>query len=155
MYSYLTANYPDILETIRLSDIPIYEILEQFDLQGLFQFTKTKIQSTSFDRKAIKEFYDTYKDTHQSHQIKQEIINNIEYYERTTTISKIDTAIFIYNHKTLLNIFNTYNIEHNLEPEIIQPEKFYYAGMYEINELDINTSISIANNILEEELLAS
>jgi len=27
--------------------------------------------------------------------------------------------------------------------------------MYEINELDINTSISIANNILEEELLAS
>ena len=28
MYSYLTANYPDILETIRFSTIPIYEILE-------------------------------------------------------------------------------------------------------------------------------
>ena len=155
MYSYLTANYPDILETIRLSDIPIYEILEQFDIQGLFQFTKTKIQSITFDRKLIKEFYDTYKDTHQDYQIKQEIINNIDYFERTITISKIDTAIFIYNHSILLNIFTTYNIDHNLQFETIAPDKFYIQGMYEINPLDINTSISIANNILEEELLSA
>ena len=154
MYSYLTANYPDILETIRLSDIPIYEILEQFDTQGLFQFTKTKIQSTTFDRKSIKEFYDTYKDIHKNYQIKEEIINNIDYFERNTTISKIDTATFIYNHSILLKIFTTYNIDHNLQFEIIPPDKFYTQGMYEINPLNINTSISIANNILEEELVA-
>ena len=154
MYSYLTANYPDILETIRLSDIPIYEILEQFDTQGLFQFTKTKIQSTTFDRKSIKEFYDTYKDIHKNYQIKEEIINNIDYFERTITISKIDTATFIYNHSILLKIFTTYNIDHNLQFEIIPPDKFYTQGMYEINPLNINTSISIANNILEEELVA-
>lgn len=155
MYSYLTANYPDILESIRVSDIPIYEILEQFDTKGLFEFEKEKVKSISFDRKAIKEFYNIYKDTHQDYKIKQEIINNIDCFQKEITISRIKSARFKYNHKTIIDIFTKYNIENSLQIETIPPDNFYTIGMYELNPMDINTSISIANNINEEELFCA
>jgi hypothetical protein len=147
MYSYLCANYPDILEKIRLSDTPIYEILEQFEIKELFIFEKEKIKSITYDRKLIQEFYDFYKDTHEDYQIKEEISNNIDYFKKSSTLSRIKNATFEYKHHTLIDIFTQYNIDiSDIEEEEIDKDEFYEVGMYEIEEIHLNKAITLANN---------
>lgn len=146
MYSYLTAKYPDILEQIRFSDIPIYEILEQFEIEGLFYFEKESFDSLSFDRKKIKKFYEAYSVTHDDYEIKQEIRNNIDSFTKIYTMSRISKAVFTFDSNKLKNMFRMYDIDS--EPICDQqelPDKFYISGMYELHQFELNKSISIAN----------
>lgn len=146
MYSYLTANYPDVLEHIRLSDTPIYEVLEQFEIQGLFSFKKESINSLAFDRKKIKEFYEAYAPTHQDYEIKQEIIDNIEHFTNVTQISRIKEASFRFDYIIIKDIFTLYGISiDTLHAETILEDKFYESGMYDMVSLELNQSFSLAN----------
>ncbi len=146
MYSYLTANYPDILEHIRFSDTPIYEILEQFEMQGLFSFKKESIKSLSFDRKKIKEFYKAYSSSHKDYEIKQEIVDNIEHFTNITSISKIKEVSFSFNYSIISDIFKRYNIFiDTLQPETILTDKFYESNMYEMISFKLNQSCSLAD----------
>lgn len=148
MYSYLCANYPDILERIRLSNTPIYELLEQFELNELFQFEKEKVRSFTFDRKLIKKFYESYKETHEDYQIKEEIINNIDFFQKETTLSRIKSATFQYKHQTLLDILTSYNINTtDLDYEEITEDIFYEVGMYEMETFELNKAIALAQII--------
>lgn len=82
MYQYLKENYADILLTIKQSTTPIYEVLEKMEMESIFTFEITKEEVTSFDRKAIKEFYDAYKKTLSDIEIKQEIYNNLDFFRK-------------------------------------------------------------------------
>lgn len=156
MYSYLTANYPDILEQIKLSDTPIYEVLEQFEIQGLFRFEKEKVDSLSFDRKKIKKFYKAYASTHNGDEIKKKIKNNIGSFTKFNSTSRISEAIFTLDYKKLSDIFQIYNIDmNNISSEKQESDKFYSSKMYELYEVDINQSLSIANNKYFEALLTA
>lgn len=148
MYSYLSSNYPDILEHIRLSDTPIYEVLEQFEIQGLFSFEKETINSLVFDRKKIREFYEAYSHTHQDYEIKQEIIDNIEHFTSVTKISRIKEAYYNFDYSIIRDIFKTYDIAiDTLQDEPILADKFYESGMYEMVSFELNHALSLANDI--------
>jgi len=151
MYSYLTANYPDILEQIRYSDTPIYEILEQFEIEGLFSFEKESIDSLSFDRKKIKAFYDAYSVTHTPYEIKQEIIDNIEFFVKTNSIQRIREAVFIYESKKINSVFNAYGISEKVLDEQHPPDMFYSSDMYIMNTMELNQAIGTANCIMMSE----
>ena len=112
MYSYLSANYPDILELLKSTPTPMYEILEQFEIKGLFVFEMEKLSSISFDREEIKKFYNVHKNTMvNNNETKDEIIEKINNFMSTITVSRIKSAEFIYNHSLLVEILNSYEID--------------------------------------------
>jgi hypothetical protein len=152
IYQYLCKNYPDILELIKSTTIPLYEVLEQFEIQGVFEFEKEKIGSISFNRRVIKEFYDTYSKNSaiQDYQIKDEIIENIDYFSDTVTLSRIKTATFNYDHDLIVQILKSYDIETKglMEEENIPPDKFYEVGMYEMKEYKLYYSLILGESIV-------
>lgn len=149
MYHYLKENYADILLTIKHSTTPIYEVLEKMEIEGVFTFEITKEEVTSFDRKAIKQFYEAYKGTLSDIEIKQEIYNNLDFFEKKVTRYTMCQAIFQGSNQKLLNILNHYDITSNNLLEIDKDEeyvdRFYYQGMYEIEEMGLNKAINIIN----------
>lgn len=149
MYQYLKENYADILLTIKHSTTPIYEVLEKMEMESIFTFEINKEEMTSFDRKAIKQFYDTYKGTLSDIEIKQEIYNNLDFFEKKATRYIMCQAIFQGSNQKILNILNQYDITSNQLLEIEMDEeyvdRFYYQGMYEIEEMGLNKAINIIN----------
>jgi len=151
MYNYLASNYPDILEKIRLSDIPIYEILEQFEVEGLFQFEKENVEALGFDRKKIKAFYEAYAANHEPYEIKQEIIDNIDGFVKITTQQRIKEAVFIWDSERVNQVFSSYEIEAILDEEEYPPDKFYTSDMYIMNTMSLNRAISMAHCMMLSE----
>ena len=149
MYQYLKEHYADILQVIKHSTTPIYEVLEKMEIEGVFTFEINKEEVTSFDRKAIKQFYEAYKGTLSDIEIKQEIYNNLDFFEKKATRYIMCQAIFQGSNQKLLNILNHYDITSNNLLEIEMDEefedRFYYQGMYEIEEMGLNKAINIIN----------
>jgi hypothetical protein len=145
MYNYLASNYPDILEKIRFSNIPIYEILEQFEVEGLFQFEKECVDALGFDRKKIKAFYEIYTPSHEPYEIKQEIIDNIDGFVKLTTHQRIKEAVFIWDNEKVNQIFDSYGINKIIDEEEYPPDKFYTSDMYIVNTMSLNKAISMAH----------
>jgi hypothetical protein len=154
MYQYLCKNYPDILELIKSTTVPIYEILEQFEIKGLFNFEKEKVRSVSFDRDGIKEFYEftSTSNNNKDYKIKKEIIENIYSFTNTITISRIKSASFNYDHDLLVEILESYEIETKdlIVEENIPLDKFYEVGMYEIQEHRLYYSLILGDSMLME-----
>lgn len=152
MYQYLKENYADILHVIKHSTTPIYEVLEKMEMEGIFTFEINKEEMTSFDRKAIKQFYDAYKKTLSDIAIKQEIYNNLDFFEKKTMRYTMCQAIFQGSNQKMLNILNHYDITSNYLLEIGMDEdeeyedKFYYQGMYEIEEMDLGKAMQLLLN---------
>jgi len=152
MYNHLTSNYPDILEKIRLSDIPIYEVLEQFEVEGLFKFEKEHIDALEFDRKKIKAFYEAYEPSHEAYQIKQEIIDNIDGFVKLTTHQRIKEAVFTWDSERMNQIFGSYGIEKEIsDEEVSPPDKFYTSDMYMMNTMSLNRAINMAHCMMLSE----
>ncbi|WP_428737648.1 hypothetical protein [Sulfurimonas sp.] len=148
MYSHLCANYPDILEKIRFSEVPIYEVLERMEIEGLFIFEKENVESLTFDRKAIQAFYKAYAHTHKDSQIKQQIKDNIEHFAKPTTHTRIKEAKFIFDREILNGVFESYQVEKvELKPEENAMEVFYTSNMYRTKIYELNQAIAIANDI--------
>lgn len=147
-------NCADILLTIKQSNTPIYEVLEKMEMESIFTFEINKEEVTSFDRKAIKEFYDAYKKTLSDIEIKQEIYNNLDFFEKKATRYIMCQAIFQGSNQKLLNILNHYDITSNNLLEIEMDEeygdRFYCQGMYEIEEMALNKAIYIINEVFDE-----
>jgi len=151
MYNYLASNYPDILEKIRLSDIPIYEILEQFEVEGLFQFEKEHVETLGFNRKKIKAFYEAYAPSHEPYEIKQEIIDNIDGFVKLTTHQRIKEAVFRWDSERVNQILDSYGIETITDEEEYPPDRFYTSGMYMMNIMSLNRAISMADCMMLSE----
>lgn len=145
MYGYLRMNYPDILYSIRLSDTPLYIVLEEMQVQGLFQFEISKNKVERVDRKLIKEFYEKRKHTQEDYKIKQQIVDTIENFTKIVQMSKMETAVFLPSDKTIEFIFDTYQIDRS---ELIGLENnvdvFYENGMYEIENMKLNDAINLS-----------
>ena len=154
MYQYLKEHYADILNDIKHSTIPIYEVLEKMEMEGVFTFEINKEEVTSFDRKAIKQFYDAYKKTLSDIEIKQEIYNNLDFFEKKTMRYTMCQAVFQGSNQKLLTILDQYGITSNNLLEIDKDEecedRFYYQGMYEIEEMALNKAIYIINEVFNE-----
>lgn len=149
MYSYLSKNYPDLLDDMRKSDTAIYVILEELDKENIFEFRIKKEDSISFSTKKIKEFFEENKKSIDRTILKVRIIDNIDKFMSKVKIQKIFFAKFNYNYEVLMNIFNKYNINSsNITNEIIQTDKFYYENMYRFRKFNINESISISNSLV-------
>lgn len=150
MYQYLKEHYADILHVIKHSTTPIYEVLEKMEMAGVFTFEITKEEVISFDRKAIKQFYDAYKKTLSDIDIKQEIYNNLDFFEKKSMRYTMCQAIFQGSNQKLLNILNQYGITSNnlLEIEIDEEceDRFYYQGMYEIEEMNLGKTMQLLLN---------
>lgn len=150
MYQYLKEHYADVLQVIKHSNTPIYEVLEKMEMEGMFTFEINKEEVTSFDRKAIKHFYDAYKKILSDIDIKQEIYNNLDFFEKKTMRYTMCQAIFKGSNKKLLNILNHYEIASNNLLEIEMDEecedRFYYQGMYEIEEMDLGKAMKLLND---------
>lgn len=151
MYQYLTKNYPDILETIKSSSIPLYEVLEKFELEGLFEFEKEKLKTINFNREQIKDKYD-YCTNVLSFEVKETknlIIDSIDYFSSITNLSRIKSATFNYDHQKIDKILNSYNIDTSnlIEDKDIPPDKFYEVGIYEIFNYDLENSIYLINSV--------
>jgi len=145
MYQYFCKNYPDIIELIKKTTVPLYEVLEQFEIKELFIFEMEKIKSISFDRKTIQMFYDSYSiSTIQDYQIKEEIVNNIDSFSNTITLSRVKSATFIYDHDLIVDILESYEIDttslSNTDGSI-PPDMFYEIGMYEMREYSLSYSL--------------
>lgn len=151
MYNYLASNYPDVLEKIRLSDIPIYEVLEEFEVEGLFQFEKEHVDALGFDRKKIKAFYEAYAPSHEPYEIKQEIIDNIDSFVKLATHQRIKEAIFIWDSERVNRIFGSYGIEEILDEEECLPDRFYTSAMYMMNTMSLNRAIKMAHCMMLSE----
>lgn len=150
MYQYLKEHYADILHVIKHSNTPIYEVLEKMEMEGIFTFEITKEEITSFNRKAIKQFYEAYKGTLSDIEIKQEIYNNLDFFEKKATRYIMCQAIFQGSNQKLLNILNHYDITSNNLLEIEMDEecedRFYYQGMYEIEEMNLGKTMQLLLN---------
>jgi len=73
--------------------------------------------------------------------------NNLGYFKKSSTLSRIKNATFEYKHHTLIDIFTQYNIDiSDIEEEEIDKDEFYEVGMYEIEEIHLNKAITLANN---------
>ena len=120
------------------------------EMEGMFTFEINKEEVTSFDRKAIKHFYDAYKGTLSDIDIKQEIYNNLDFFEKKSMRYTMCEAIFKGSNKKLLNILNHYEIASNNLMEIDKDEecedRFYYQGMYEIEEFCLGKAIQLLLN---------
>ena len=121
---YLKEHYADILHAIKHSTTPIYEVLEKMEMEGIFTFEITKEEVTSFDREAIKQFYEAYKGKLSDIAIKQEIYNNLDFFEKKSMRYTMCQAIFQGSNQKLLNILNHYEITSNnlLEIEMDKDE---------------------------------
>ena len=119
------------------------------EMEGIFTFEITKEEVTSFDRKAIKEFYDAYKGALSGIEIKQEIYNNLDFFEKKAIRYTMCQAFFQGSNQKLHNILNHYDITSNNLLKIDKDEecedRVYYQGMYEIEEMGLNKAINIIN----------
>ena len=120
------------------------------EMEGIFTFEITKEEVTSFDRKAIKQFYDAYKKTLSDIEIKQEIYSNLDFFEKKATRYIMCQAIFQGSNQKLLNILNQYDITSNNLLEIDKDEeyvdRFYYQGIYEVEEMDLGKAMKLLND---------
>lgn len=149
MYQYLKENYADILHTIKQSTTPIYEVLEKMEMEGLFIFEINKEEVVSFDRKSIKQFYEAYKNTLSDTDIKQEIYNNLDFFQKKAMRYTMCQATFNGSDQKIQNVLESYGITSNhlleveVEMDMEHKDMFYYHGMYEVEEMDLNKAISV------------
>ena len=119
-------------------------------MEGIFTFEITKEEVTSFDREAIKQFYEAYKGKLSDIAIKQEIYNNLDFFEKKSMRYTMCQAIFQGSNQKLLNILNHYDITSNNLLEIEMDEEcedmFYYQGMYEIEEMTLGKAMKLLLN---------
>jgi hypothetical protein len=153
MYGYLKEHYSDVLDTIKHSTIPMYEVFERMEIEGLFRFEINKEEVTSFNRKAIKEFYDTYKETMSDIAIKEEIYHNLDFFEKKAIRYTMAHAIFQGSMQKMINVLGYYEIPCHHWVEVGQDEvcedRFYYQGMYAIEEMTLGKAISIINGVFD------
>lgn len=151
MYQYLRENYADILQAIKQSNIPIYEVLEKMEMASVFLFETRKEEAISFDRKAIKEFYNAYKDTLSDISIKEEIYNHLDYFKKSTMRYTLLSVSFNNIPIKILNLLNFYGITSNQWMEMAEKyeDRFYYKGLYKIEEMPIHKAMVLINEISE------
>ena len=152
MYAFLYKNYPDIIELIKKQTVPLYEILEQFDIQGLFTFQKEKIASVTFDRAEMQEIYNLFSLNINSsdEEIKNDIIDCIGLFSNTITISRIKLAAFTNDFQLIKSILESYDINTIsliIDDKPPQSDIFYETGMYEMKEFGLVDSLVIGENI--------
>lgn len=145
MYSYFAKNYPDLLEDMKLSETPIYIILEELDIKEIFTFKMEKKNFLSIARKEIKKYFSKMVKHFSATLVKYNIIENIEKFITEDETNKIVSASFQYSYQKLKNIFEKYIVHtENLPQEDIPEDTFYTESMYEFDRKEINESINLS-----------
>lgn len=147
MYSYLSKNFPDILRLITSqSKVPLYEILEQFEIEGIFEFKMEKVLSVSIDRKMLKQRFLANENNLNLFELKDDLIDNIDLYTKSIYLTRISNVKFIYNENKFFSILEKFKIDTS-EIELLDDyiEDFYFYGIYELRSMSLNKSLAIVN----------
>lgn len=150
MYSFFQKEYPDILERLKSTEIPLYVILEELEQEGLFSFTIKKKKKNTYDKALIKKYFNKHKNTIPPKQLKQKMLNNVDEFIKPIASSFIETAIFHPKQSKLYDIMNKFqiltdgleNLHHNTDIT------FYVKGMYQIEKNTLQKVLNIVGLIV-------
>jgi len=150
MYSFMQKEYPDILERLKSTGIPLYIILEELEQEGLFSFTITKKKEHKYDKTLIKKYFNKYKNTVPIKTLKAKIENSLDKFVKNESRSYIETALFRPNQDKLYVIINKYQIDtKNLENLHHKSDiTFYEKGMYQIQSYPLQKILNIIRSVM-------